>query len=148
MTEFWYFEDRKWPLFPLFPGISVFFLFPFFRPFQRFKKCSRVIFLVLDGKLTEEHVSRHPNMKISNWPFLDLVTLNDLELKCAYRKLIMIHRSVADTIHAVLHIYLFPFDMAVVRDKARYAKWSNIVTFTWSATSPVTPRSTTLGFPR
>ena len=57
--------------FRIFPS----FIFSRFGPF---KKCSRVIFRVLDGKLTQKHVSRRPNPKFSVWPFLDLVTLNML----------------------------------------------------------------------
>ena len=79
----------------------IFPIFIFFR-FGPFKKCSMVIFRVLDEKLTQKHVSGCPNPKFSVWPFLDLVTLNDLDLEYAHRKLRIILRSVSDTIFAVV----------------------------------------------
>ena len=45
-------------------------------------------------------------------------------------------------------IGFFPFHTALVCDKSRYSKSSNILTLTWPVTSSVTPRLTTLGFPR
>ena len=42
---------------------------------------------------------------ISVWPFLELMTLNDLDLEYAHRKLRMILRSVPDTIHVVVLTY-------------------------------------------
>ena len=60
------------------------------------------------GKLTQNHVSRRPNTKFSVWPFLDLVTLNDLVFfKYAHGKLRMILRSVPDTIHVVVLTYFY-----------------------------------------
>ena len=44
--------------------------------------------------------------------------------------------------------WLIPFDTAVMRDKTRHAKLSNILTLTWTVTSSVTLGSTTFGVPR
>ena len=124
MTNLWHFEGRKWPFFTLFPGISTFLRFSNFVRFRPFKKCSRVIFRVLDEKLTQKHVSRRQNQKFSVWPFPDLVTLNDLDLEYAQRKLIVILRSVPDTIHGVVLTYF------------------NIIRL-WCATKPDTPNHPT-----
>ena len=80
-----------------------FLYFPDFHNFPDLgsSKCYRVIFRVLDEILTQKHASRHPNPKFSVWPFLDLVTLNDLDLQYVHRILRMIFRSVPDTIHVV-----------------------------------------------
>ena len=75
VLAFWW---SKTAIFTLFPAISAFFQFLKFVLFWLFKKCSRVIFRVLDKKITQKHISRRPNPKFSVWPFFDLVTLNDL----------------------------------------------------------------------
>ena len=46
-----------------------------------------------------------PNPKFLVGPFLDIVTLGDLDLKYAHRKLRTVLRSVPDMIHVVLLIY-------------------------------------------
>ena len=56
-------------------------------------------------KLTQKDVSRRPNLKFSVWPFLDLVTLNDLDLEYTHRKPRTIPRNVPDTIHVVVLAY-------------------------------------------
>ena len=74
--------------------------FQFFARFGTFKNCARVIYRVPDKKTTLNHVSRLPSTKLSVWPLLDLVTLNDLEY--GHRKLRTILRNVPDTIHVVM----------------------------------------------
>ena len=98
ITEFRCFEGWKRP----FSRFSRRFLY--FPDFQN-KKCYRVNFRVLDEKVTQKHVSRHPKLKFLVWPFLDLVTLNDLNLEYAHRKLKMIPRSVSDAIYVVVLTY-------------------------------------------
>ena len=131
------FWRSKQPFFSLVPAFSVFFRFSKFVRFWPFRKFSRVIFRVLDEKLTRKHVSRCPNPKFSVWTFLDLVTLNDLEF--THRKPRMTFRRVTDTIHVVVLAY-FPFPAALVRDKSRFSKSSNILSLTWPVTSSVTNR--------
>ena len=63
------------------------------------------MFRVLYEKLSQKHVSGNKNPKFLVWPFLDLVTLNDLDLENFHRKLRMILRSVPDTIHVVVLTY-------------------------------------------
>ena len=106
---------KKWPslvfwrsktaIFTLFPAISAFYDFFLFARFWPFKGCSRDIARVLDEKLTQKHVSRRQNPKFSVWPFLNLLTLNDLDLEYTHRKLRMILRSVPDTIHVTVLAY-------------------------------------------
>ena len=101
------FGRSKRSFFTLFPAISVFSQFSKLVRFGPFKKCSGVTFRVVDEQLTQEHLSRLPNPLFSVWPFLDLVTLNDLDHEYANRKLRMILRSIPDTIHVVVLTYLF-----------------------------------------
>ena len=103
------------------PGISAFSLFLNFVRFGPFKKCSRVFFRAFEEELIFKHVSHRPNIKFSAWPFLDFVTLNDLNLQYAHQKL----RCNLDNQKCLRHdpccccIDLFPYDTIVVRDKAR-----------------------------
>ena len=77
MAKFWYLGGRKWTLFMLLPGISVFSRFSkLVRPGPP-KKCSRVIFSSFAKITRQEHVSHHPNPKFLFWPCYDLVTLDD-----------------------------------------------------------------------
>ena len=145
MAEFWCFEGQKCHFHAVSCDYCIFPIFKIFI-FGLFKKCSRVIFRVPYEKQTQKYASHRQNPKFSIWTFLDLVTMNDRDLEYASQKLRMIRRSVPDTIH-VVGIDLFPFHTALVRDKPRYSKSSNIFTLTWPMTSSVTPRSTTLGFP-
>ena len=64
-AEFCRFEGRKQPFFTLFPAISAFFRFSNFFRFRPFKKCSRVIFRVLDEKLTKNmhHAAQTQNFQ-------------------------------------------------------------------------------------
>ena len=59
------FLRSKRPFFKLFPAISVFSRFSKFVLFEPFKKCSRVVFRVLEETLTQKYVSRRPNPKFS-----------------------------------------------------------------------------------
>ena len=72
MTKLWHFWFRKWLFFTLFPGISSFSRFSIFVRFGPFKKCFRVVFRVLDEKLTQKHVPSVPNIKFLISSFLDL----------------------------------------------------------------------------
>ena len=87
------FWRSKSPLFTLFPAISVSSWSSEFVRFGPFKNCSRAIFRFLDEKLAQKHVSCLQNPKFSVWHYLDLVTLNDLDLEYAHRKLRMIKLS-------------------------------------------------------
>ena len=77
---------------------------------------------------------------LTSWPWMTL-TLNMLNKSLGW------YLEVSQTRSMSLH-WLFPFHTALVRDKTRYSKSSNIFTLTWPVTSSVTPRSTTLAFPR
>ena len=59
------FCTSKTVIFTLSPAISVFPRFPKFVRLWPFKKCSRVNFRILDEKLTQKQVSRHPNLQFS-----------------------------------------------------------------------------------
>ena len=115
-------------------AVSAFSRFSKFVRFGPFKKCSRVIFRVLDEKLTQKHVSHHPNPKFSVWPFLDLVTLNDLDLEYAQRKLRMILRSVPDTIFVVLLTYFHFIRLSTnpdTRNRQTFWLWPDLWRHQW-----------------
>ena len=146
MHQFWRFEGRKRPFFTLYPAIPASFRFSKCVRFGPFKKCCRVPFRILDEKQNQKRVSHRANPKFSVRPFLDFVTLNDLDLEYAHRKLWMILGSVPDTIHVVILTYFHSIRLqsAIKPD----SKLSNILALTWPVTSSVTPRSINLGFPR
>ena len=104
MTEFWCFEVEK-AIFTLFSATSALSRFSKFVQFRPLKMCSGVIFGVLDEKLAQKHASSRPKPKFSVCPYLDLVTLNDLDLDYVHRKLRMILRSVSDKMHVVVLAY-------------------------------------------
>ena len=86
--------------FKLFTGISVFSRFLNFVPYGPFKKCSGVIFRVLDEKLTIKH-ALHPIPKNMKLDLVDLVSLDDLDMTQGHRMLRTVLRGTPDTIHAV-----------------------------------------------
>ena len=117
VVEFWYFEDRKWTISKLFPGIHAVARFPNFVQYRSLKKCSRDIFFTSLTRTGIKYVFHHPQPEFPIWHFLDLVTLDDLDswpwtlydlgLKYAHWKLRIVIRTVSGTIHvALLTFYL------------------------------------------
>ena len=99
--------------------ISVLFLFSNFVSSGPLKKnVLGSLFCVLDEKLTKEIASHDPNPKFSVWHLLDLVNLDDLDLKYAHRKLRIVFRSVSNTIHVILLTFLLK--KVVVRDETKH----------------------------
>ena len=68
-----------------------------------------------------------PKIAFLVWPFLELVTLNDLVLEYAHRKLRMFEASQT---RSMFFIDSFTFDTAVVCGKTKYVNLSNILTLT------------------
>ena len=64
-----------------------------------------MFFRVLHENLAQKHVLRYSNMKFSVSSSSDLMTLNDLDLNYAHRKLMMILTRIPDTIYVVLFTY-------------------------------------------
>ena len=81
---------------------------------------------------------RNPNIPV------DLVTLDDLHLKRARRKVEMVLISVPDTIHVDLST--LPLHTVMARDETKHDKSPSILSLTWPVTSSMTPSSRTLGF--
>ena len=136
------FWRSKRPFLTLFPAISVFCPFSKFVLFGSFKKCFRVIFRVIDEKLPQKHVSRRQKPKFSVWPFLDLLTLNMLTENLRWYLEVSKTRSMS----------LYWLSSISYGSSARQIQILQIVKhFDFDLTcdlSPVTLRSTTIGFPR
>ena len=94
---------------------------------------SRVIFNVLDEKLTQKHVSHRPNPKFSAWPFLDLATLNDLDLENDHWLLRMVLRSVSDTIRVIVLTYFHFIRHKKKKQKENGGVTSKIVRLQWNS---------------
>ena len=75
-----HFESRKQPLFKAFLAIPIIFLFSSFVRFRFEKTCYRVIFRVRYENLIHKHALNHIKVENISLTFLDLVTLDDLDL--------------------------------------------------------------------
>ena len=87
-----------------------------FCPIWAVKKCSRVIFCVLDEYLTQKHASLPHTQNFKLYVF-NSVTLDDLELSQGHKRLRRVLRSVLDTIHAVPSAF-FQFDTIALPGEA------------------------------
>ena len=125
----WYFESRKWRFFRLFPEMSTFSYFQMLSGFGRSKGVLRSFFAFLTKNCYKKHALHVPNIKVSVWPFLHLVTLNVLDLEYAHRKLRMILRRVPDTIHIVVLTISIWYDCRVRQNQISKNKLSNIFFF-------------------
>ena len=116
--QFCYFETAT---FHAVPGeFCIFTILISFR-FGPFKECSRILFTFLAKNWPKKCITpRRQNITFSVWPFLDFVTLHDLDLEYANRKLRMILRSVPAPIHVVTLTYFHLIQL-------------------WCATKPDTP---------